>query len=195
MAEAAQVRDVQLSTPSLIKLIKMDLTAGEQAGLEYYERAGARLLELKGRPEAKNWRAFVRKHFGLSKDQLWRYMKLAKSAGSLKDTRRAGETLSEAIGDYRPHHDSDAVRQARAQYAAEREQRAQASAYYTSTSQRDARRTEYRGIKERAEEIINLGYRLAASKYHPDKQGGSHAEMTRTIKARDQLRNALRRLL
>jgi hypothetical protein len=116
-------------------------------------------------------------------------MRVAREARleSSQDASRATHsfrTLSEAIGDHRPPGHRPGW------YEAARAQHAKATAH--QRSQRETRWAEQRLVRERATEIIDAGYRIVAGKYHPDKAGGSHAEMSRTNKARDGLRAALK---
>jgi hypothetical protein len=196
MAEAAQARgDVALSTPSLMKLVRLDLAAGEEKGLEDYRRAGRRLQILKERIPAGQWQKWLRKQLDLSVQKAWRYMKLAERTARLPSQSAGGtsfRTLSEATGDHRPHHQASWYDAAREEHA-QREQRAQATAHHTSTSQREARWAEQRAVRAHADGIINAGYRAYAPRFHPDR-GGDPREMVRVNKARDGLRRLVKML-
>jgi len=194
MAETAPSmtdRDVALSTPSLFKLVKLDLGAGEEKGFEDYVRAGRRLTILRERIPPGQWKKTLREKLDISTTTAARYMRYAERLDSLDHgsaRRRAApppRTLSEGSGDHRPHHQAGWYTEARAQHA-------KATAHHASTPQREARWAEQRAVRTRATEIIDAGYRVVAAKYHPDKAGGSHAEMSRTNKARDGLRAALK---
>jgi hypothetical protein len=199
MAEAAQARgDVALSTSSLVKLVKMDLAAGEEAGLAHYERAGRRLLLLKERVASGQWQKWVRKNFDLSPRTAGRYMQAAERNASLEadSGRRAPvRTLSAASGDDRGDHTASWVKAAReehAKYAADvREQAARATAHHRS--QRETRWAEQRAVRAHADGIINAGYRVYAPRFHPD-HGGDPREMVRVNKARDGLRKLVKML-
>jgi hypothetical protein len=186
MGEAAtQDRDVSLSTASLVKLVKMDLNAGESAGTAHYERAGRRLLLLKERIPTGKWNAWLKENFDLSPTSAMRYIKLAAHVESAASggARAAPRTLSEGAGDHRPHHQakwfSDARDRAREQTRATEPPAA-----------RSARAVEQRRLRERADEIIDAGYRAVAPRYHPDKPGGSASAMSEVNRARDKLRAA-----
>jgi len=195
MAEAlsSQDRDVALSTPSLFKLVKLDIGAGEEKGFEDYARAGRRLKILRERIAPGQWTKSLKEKLDITTATAGRYIRFAENLESLDDgsaRRRAPRTLSEGSGDHRPHHQASWFAAAREEHA-QRAQHAKATAHHASTSQREARWAETRAVRARATEIIDAGYRIVAGKYHPDK-GGSHAEMSRTNKARDSLRAALK---
>jgi hypothetical protein len=198
MADAAQAqdRDVALSTGSLVKLVKMDLRAGEEAGLAHYERAGARLLILRERIPSGQWQRWVRKTFDISPVTAARHMRVAKKAISedANDRRATVHTLSAATGDHRGDHTASWIKAAReehARYAAAQEQHAKATAHYTS--QREGRWAEKRAIREHAIGLINTGYRVYAPRFHPDHGGDPH-EMVRVNRARDGLRKLVKML-
>jgi hypothetical protein len=182
-------RELQLSTPTLTRLVKLDAAAGEEKGLDDFARAGRRLKILKQRIAPGQWNKWLRKHFEFSLETARRWMRLAERTASLEAGPVRARTLSQATGDDRPPGHRPSWYAAAREEHAKREQHAKATAHYTA--QREVRWAEKRAVRTRATEIIDAGYRVVAGKYHPDK-GGSHAEMSRTNKARDSLRAALK---
>jgi len=163
----------------LVPLIREELESAEEAGLEHYQRAGEMLLEAREQVTSGTWRAWLKTNFTLSHTTADRYMKLARL--DAVDVRQR-PTLSDAVDRRGTHHqvawhrpvtkttdtiDWERLRQDR--QAESRERRLQQEV----------------GIK-----LIDLGYKILATKLHPDK-GGSAEAMARLNKVRLRLKGAL----
>ena len=170
----------------LIPLIRNELEAGDFAGLMFYQRAGAMLLEAKTQIPYGNFGAWLARHFKLSKKTAYRYMTLARRAEAgrvVHDT-----TLHAAIGE----RQSDAARRMQATAPAlDREfPFPQDVDELRSPAERERVRQEEQARLERkralAQQLIDLGYRALALRLHPDR-GGSADDMTALPGIRDQL--------
>jgi len=70
------VRKKQVARPLkvLVPLIKDELIAADDVGLEHYRRAGAMLVEAKENVPHGSWSRWLTKNFELSQTQAKRYM-------------------------------------------------------------------------------------------------------------------------
>ena len=166
----------------LVPMIREELQAGNDAGLEHYRRAGEMLLEAKEQVPVGKWRAWVDHNFHLGLTTADRYIKLAKS-----DTGRArqGEstTLSAFVEPDRPSHHRptwhEPVRQITNRVNVE-----------ALASEERARKQEQQLIRQLGNQLIDIGYKVLATKLHPDK-GGSTEAMGRLNRVRELLRRTL----
>lgn len=87
MKARAEVHDLDAARrlKQLVPLIRADIEAGEQAGLEHFRRAGQKLIEAKGLAGHGEWYAWLDENFHLSVRTATRYMQLAEVPKS--DTR------------------------------------------------------------------------------------------------------------
>jgi hypothetical protein len=178
----AVVRKTQVSRPLkvLVPLIKNELGAADQAGLEHYRRAGEMLLEAREQVSGSGgWTKWLSQNFELSKHTAYRYMKLAEhvSSGGL-----VHETIHQTLGE----RQSDAAR---------RTGSARSIRDFTANvnvnrlaDERQSRDAEIRLHRELALKLIDLGYRALATRLHPD-QGGSRDAMARLNTVREQLKD------
>jgi hypothetical protein len=168
----------------LVPLIREELVAGEQAGLEHYRQAGDLLLEAKEQLAYGNWTKWLAQNFKdargvtLSPRTADRYMKLAVIARRKPDIG-AGADYTRIVGD--------------------RSERTQVHASFRSVldaardldadlfaQERQTEEEEVRIRRELVSELIDLGYRALATRLHPDR-GGSKDAMVRLNDLRTQL--------
>lgn len=166
---------------TLAPLIKQELEAGDQAGLEHYRRAGAMLNEAKEQLAHGAWGRWLSQHFALSSRQALRYMTLARHHGEAKSAPGGGYgSLKEAIGEpqHRPKEAWRGVFQA-------------VQRVDTEALQREARSraAEQQTRVKLALQMIDVGYKALATRLHPDR-GGSRDAMARLNDVRDQLKEA-----
>jgi hypothetical protein len=173
----------------LVPLIKEELTAGYSAGLEHYRRAGDMLLEAKSQVGHGEWQPWLKRNFELSARQASDYMRLAREMREAENGGNAAvfraRTLSEAVGDLRSPGEKFAswvppVREVISRVNVER-----------LAEERQSREREAKLIKQLAYQLIDIGYRVLATKLHPDKPGGSDEAMTRLNKVRRLLKEAV----
>jgi hypothetical protein len=94
--------------------------------------------------------------------------------------RRQRQTLSEATGDHRVHHQTP-------WYEPIKEQIERVD--IEALRQENLKREEERRLQQRlALQLIDVGYKALATKLHPDK-GGSREAMSRLNAVRDRLKN------
>src|SRR5262245_15217120 len=73
----------------LVPLIKEELEAGDEAGIEHYRHAGEMLLEAREQVSRGSWGPWLGKNFELSKSTAFKYMRLAShvaGGGVVHDT-------------------------------------------------------------------------------------------------------------
>ena len=177
----------------LVALITEDLKQGreaaERAGMPFYRAAGEKMLEAKGQIPHGEFQAWIKQNFGISKVQASRYMNLARAASSkklsalnfssLRDfVRQTSNPSKPHIARIRPPGWQDAMKEKieRARQRAERFQQA-----------RFADRQECEAEQKLALQLIDIGYKVLAKEFHPDK-GGSRDAMARLNRVRDRLK-------
>lgn len=168
----------------LVPLIKEELYAGQAAGLEHYRRAGEMLREAKEQVGHGGWGAWLKRNFHLSDRTAHRYMLLARKEEAHNSTPASERyaTLSEATDVPRPHHQPawhKPVQQTTARMNLDR-----------LIQERQGREAERQLVRKLAVQIVDIGYKVLATKLHPDK-GGSSEGMARLVRARDMLRGAI----
>lgn len=167
---------------TLAPLIRKEIEAGDEAGIEHYRRAGEMLLEAKEQCEHGEWMDWIERNFHLGRSQVARYMKLAKA-----DYPRRGnfKSIKEAIGEKEKEYRSvPPAWQAPVQRIAQRVDVAALIADEQSHTK------ERKLIHDLAEQLIDIGYKVLASQLHPDK-GGSPEAMARLNKVRQLLKESI----
>jgi hypothetical protein len=171
----------------LVPLIKEELDAGYSAGIEHYRLAGALLIEAQSQVPRGEWDRWLRGNFLLSRSSAFNYMRLARDSEQSRETKTfTPRTFTEAIGDLRTSND-------RTDKAYERPIREIASRVDVErlAEERQSREREAKLIKQLAHQLIDIGYRVLATKLHPDRPGGSHEAMKRLNQVRRLLKEAV----
>ena len=164
----------------LVPLIKEELEAGDSAGLEHYRRAGEMLLEARNQVEQYRWGTWLSQNFELSRVTATRYMRLAERIRENPDVSRKDTSLHAALGYADPNQNRAAWRKVAAS--------AREINRELFGQERQTRDDEVRLHREMAEELIDAGYRVLATRLHPDK-GGSTAAMKRLNRVREDLKS------
>lgn len=174
----------------LVPLIREEIEAGEEAGLEHNRRAGELLREAKSQiPNRNEWFVWLKRNFKkdglpLSERTAYRYMQLAETLEESR-VRRAIHTTPEITMHQiiRPNEPRNSweqpVRESINRVDVDR-----------LIQERQNQEKESRLVREVALNLIDIGYRALAAKLHPDK-GGSAEAMARLNKARDLLKRAV----
>jgi hypothetical protein len=174
----AQTTEVARPLRVLVPLIKEELQAGDSAGLEHYRRAGEMLIEAKDQMDRSEWKGWLDRNFHLSYATATRYVRLASQG----ENRRRFSTLSEAVDPPRAHHQTtwhQPVREIASRVNVE-----------ALTKDRQNREREAQMLRKLSHQLIDIGYKVLASKLHPDK-GGSAEAMARLNKVRATLKGAI----
>jgi hypothetical protein len=170
---------------ALVPLIQKEIEAGDAAGIEHYRRAGEMLLEAKEQCERGEWTAWVERNFHLSDKTAWRYMKLAESPNP---RARGNETVSRQT--LSSVTDSGREPSHRPAWQAPVQRIAQSVDLQRYAADEQKRRGEAQLIHDLAYKLIDIGFKVLASKLHPDK-GGSHEAMARLNKVKTLLKGAI----
>src|SRR5262245_33029040 len=106
IANATRKNQIARPLKVLVPLIKEEINAGNEAGLEHYQRAGEMLLEAKDQVAHGSWSRWLTKNFELSQSTAKRYMRLARAVADdghdLKTSgagRFDGRTIEEVLGE------------------------------------------------------------------------------------------------
>lgn len=178
-AVAARTK-TQIARPltTLVPLIQLELSAGNNAGLEHYRRAGEMLLEAREQVATFKWGKWLTKNFDLSRPTAYRYMTLAQRIRDEPDIVSPSRQTMRDITE--PN-----LRAARARWrpvfeaAKKIDVDAFAEARQVATDERQLHR-------DLALELIDIGYKALAVKLHPDR-GGSKDAMRRLNRVREEL--------
>ena len=166
--------------PTLVPLIRRELEAGDAAGIEHYRKAGEMLIEAKEQCQHGEWTAWVERNFHLNIKSAQKYMRLAETS---KTKRATFTTLSAAVEpDRHPGH--------RPAWQAPVQKAVNALDVEAIRADFQSKVKEDRLIKELALQLIDIGYKVLASKLHPDK-GGSAEAMARLNKVKALLKGAV----
>jgi hypothetical protein len=163
-------------------LIKEAISRGDRAGREHYCRAGEMLLEARRQVEPGHWTAWVKDHCAISPRTADAYMQLARK---IAEDRGFPGTLSDAAYP----HKKGAVRPP--EWHADVHERLGAVDVERLRQDRQNQEKERRLMHQLAWQLIDIGYKVLATKLHPDK-GGSKEAMARLNRVRDQLKAALK---
>jgi hypothetical protein len=186
-------RQVACPLAALVRLIKEDLAHGDEAAKSaarpYYTAAGEKMLEAKGQMQRGEFTGWIKRNFdcGIRNAQL--YMSVARATLDLEkrngvshsdDTsfreairKHTGNTNFGKPATWRGEID-DKVKQAQEQAKRLRDEE------LTRQQEREAER-------KLAIQLIDIGFKALASKFHPDK-GGSRDAMSRLNRVRYRLK-------
>jgi hypothetical protein len=170
----------------LAPLIRTELEAGDEAGIEHYRKAGEMLLEAKDQCDHGSFTGWVERNFHLSIKTAQRYIKLVEVS---KTTRasflKKGATLSSLTDSGRAAGHKPTWQAPVQKVMDSVNARALAREREDQTRAQEARLVHTLG-----HQLIDIGYKALASKLHPDK-GGSREAMARLNKVRAILKGAL----
>lgn len=188
----AQTTAVARPLKVLIPLIQHDLEQGNEAaktaGMEYYRAAGEKLIEAKSVMKQGEFTPWIKRHFTISAQTARKYMEYAHATSgaqkegspafsSLNDFhRKTGNKAYRSVTTKRPWHEP--VGKAMRDVDAEMENLNRA---------RQAEEKERATERKLALQLIDIGYKVLATKLHPDR-GGSRDAMARLNRVRDNLR-------
>ena len=192
-AALENVKEVRLARPLkiLVPLIKEDLEAAREAGVEHYTAAGEKLWEANAQVGRGQWSKWLRQNFNLSQDTAYSYMQLANYVRIelVKNEARAPnqqvplpKTLSEVTDSRHRGH--------RPRWHQPVQQAVNALNVEQLKKDRQAKEQEEKLQRQLGLKLIDIGYKVLASKLHPDR-GGSAIAMARLNTVRGILKGAL----
>ena len=176
----------------LIPLIQQEIELGNNAGLEHYRAAGEMLIEAKSQfnPEelkAGEWQRWLKRNFShVSVSQVVEYIKLVPILENKRPYGAPYTSIREALG--REGTGKTTWHEPVKQVLNERF----TPAFMENLAQeRLSREKEQRLMHSLAHQLIDIGYRVLASKLHPDHKGGSQEAMSRLNKVRKILKEVI----
>ena len=140
--------------------------AAERAAEPFYIEIGELLNEAKSQMSQGEFLPWVERNFDFGERQARRYMKAVIATNHIQNGRRRPQSISAAIGEpvpsERPNTPQFVVREKIQSFNFDRFNQEEA----TKQKERDL-------VRKLCLEIIDIGYRVLATKMHPDKPGGS----------------------
>jgi len=172
----------------LVPLIQEALIDGNQAGMEYYIKAGTMLNEAKdsGQVPYGSWGRWLKANFHLSQVTAIDYMRIARRAeeegSSFKDNFK---TINEALGREPQERTIKSItKKNKLKSLFDGVDRVNVTRL---ADERQSRDDEIKLHRDIALQIIDLGYRAMATRLHPDA-GGSRDAMSRLNTVRHELK-------
>ena len=145
--------------------------------MNYYISAGEKLLEAQERcvDERKDfWGWFKTEDFPVGRDQARRYMKLATAVAGERKVREF-PSIRKAIGEPHEPRVSQSWASEVRDYVEERVEPARYA--------EDSRVSEDRQLRELGMQLIDIGFKVLAAQFHPDKSGGSKEAMQNSTRS------------
>lgn len=164
----------------LVPLIKEELEAGDNAGIAHYRRAGEMLIEAKEQVEHGEWSGWVDRNFHLSDTTARRYIRLVEATKT--GARARFQSIRQATG--QSGGGKISWQQPVQQIAA----RVNVDAL---AKEQQNREREQKMLRTLSHQLIDIGYKVLASKLHPDRPDGSSEAMARLNKVRNLLKEAI----
>lgn len=182
------VPEAQLARPLdvLVPLIKEDVGMAETAGAEYYRAAGAKLQEARSQVERGRFRKWLHENFAFNVSTAYRWMDLAGKMEFLRARNPEAppaKTQSEVVDKRHPGH--------RPNWHKPVQQVVDRVNVESLREQIHGRKEEKKLQRALGLQLIDIGYKVLASKLHPDHKGGSEEAMTRLNAVRKLLKGAL----
>lgn len=169
----------------LVPLIRDELEAGNQAGLEHYIEAGAMLNEVKDSEQVPygSWGRWLKDNFKLGSHTAADYMKLARKKKELGASFDGSfKSIDTALG-REPRRRRD-IRNKSLKSLFDVVDKVNVTRL---ADERQSRDHEIKLHRDLALQLIDLGYRALATRLHPDR-GGSRDAMSRLNTVRHELK-------
>lgn len=188
MRHVAVVAKSQVARPLkvLVPLIQEALIEGNQAGMEYYIKAGRMLNEVKdsGQVPYGSWGRWLKNNFTLSHKTAGDYMRVARKVDEAGSTLEASfQSIDSALGRERTIKSVTKKNKLKSLFdVVDKVDVARLA------DERQSRDNEIKLHREVAIQLIDLGYRAMATRLHPDR-GGSRDAMGRLNLVRDELKS------
>ena len=188
MNGAVRTSSKQISRPLkvLVPLIKEELIAGNEAGMEHYIKAGRILNEVKDSDQVPwgSWARWLKDNFHLGRSTANEYMRLARIADEPAGSNRlAGQTIDSALG-REPRTIKSVTKTNKLKALFDGVDKVNVTRL---ADERQSRDDEIKLHRDMAAQLIDLGYRALATRLHPDA-GGSRDAMTRLNTVRHELK-------
>jgi hypothetical protein len=175
----------------LVPLIKEDLRQGreasDRAGMPYYRAAGEKMIEAKPQIKRGEFGSWIKRNFQISSGHAQNYMALARAtAGAQKSSLDDFSSLEQFRRDHLGHNRPTPIHRPH-WHDPVKEGIERAAAIRNLHTEELKRADEREAQRKLALQLIDIGYKVLASKLHPDK-GGSREAMARLNQVRDRLK-------
>lgn len=159
--------------------------AAEDAAKPYYERLGELLLEAKAQLTSTEFADWVRRNFEFGRGAADEYMTYVRRLPEFETSGGRPRTLTEVT---RPHRDIESEPSTvQRRHVTKIVQKINVDRL---SQERQAREKELRLMRQLANQLIDIGYKVLATKLHPD-HGGSREAMSRLNEVRRRLKAAI----
>lgn len=190
-ASATQVaRPLHILVPLIKNDLKAATNAADDAARPHYADAGEKLIEAKSSPEMGRgeFGPWVKRNFNVGLNQAGRWMGFARATGHIENVHRG--SVPKTLHQYQK---SRGMRQTVYPQPWNESVIETVKKVDLEALKQDAlKRQEERALQRKlALSLIDIGYKVLATKLHPDKKGGSREAMSRLNRVRDILREAV----
>jgi hypothetical protein len=174
-----QKSQIARSLSELVPLIQDEILAGNEAGLEHYRRAGELLIEVRdsGQVADFKWTKWLKDNFALSRSTAYDYMLVAERMADPLFVGSAGQTMQDIV---RPNK-GPAAKARRAAFKLHKP-------IDRFAADKQARAKEVQLHRALALELIDIGFKVLATRLHSD-HGGSDEAMRRLNRVRRELKS------
>lgn len=183
--ERSESKELARPLKVLVPLIQQDIAAAkqaaEEASTEHFCNAGDKMIEAKLQMSQKEFGPWVKLHFNRSLRQAYEWINLAEE----RKQGRTYATVRESVQKTRknPNYGKGA-----SYHKPVREELRDVDVRTLNLRKAALEREKEREAERKlAIQLINIGYKVLATKLHPDR-GGSEVAMTRLNHVRDKLR-------
>ena len=180
MRSIAVKQKSQIARPlsELVPLIREELATGNEVGKEHYYQAGKLLLEVResGQVAEFKWNKWLKENFALSHTTAYTYMRFAERVDEDPSLLKAPLSMWETVFP----EESQKRKKRRAAFKLHKP-------IDRFTADKQARAEETKLHRALALEVIDIGFKVLATRLHSD-HGGSDAAMRRLNRVRRELK-------
>lgn len=170
----------------LVPMIKDELEAGNEAGMEHYVKAGRMLNEAKDSLQVPSgsWQRWLKDNFTLSRVTAQDYMRLARKADEAGSSWKDVFPTIHSAFDRDPRTIKSITKKNKLKSLFDGVDKVNVTRL---ADERQSREDEIKLHRDLAIQLIDLGYRAMATRLHPDA-GGSRDAMSRLNAVRHELK-------
>lgn len=187
-------RPLKILVPLIKEEIEHGREAADQAAKPFFQRAGDLLLEAKPQMDHGEWEGWVKRNFTIGSSTARRWMQYAKELPGYQNARGPGvlnkpPSIEEIVSPNRDYS-NEPSRSWREPVREHLNERVTPTFVDRFAQERQDREKEQQLMRKLANELIDIGYKVLATKLHPDK-GGSQEAMSRLNKVKSLLKQAI----
>jgi hypothetical protein len=179
-----EVRRVPRPLKVLVPLIREELIAGNEAGMEHYIKAGRMLIEARELVTHGSWHRWLKDNFHLGYRTATDYMQVARKADAGSISEVSFRSIDSALG-RAPRTIKSVTKKNKLKSLFDGVDKINVTRL---ADERQSRDNELKLHRDMAMQLIDLGYRALATRLHPDA-GGSRDAMSRLNTVRHELKD------